>query len=47
MKEDFLHYLWCFQKLATPPLNTFEGDSIEVIHPGIPNGGGGPAFLNA
>ena len=47
MKEDFLHYLWCFQKLGTPPLTTFEVDSIEVIHPGTPNGGGGPDFLNA
>jgi hypothetical protein len=47
MKEDFLHYLCCFQKLGTPPLTTFEGDSIEVIYPGTPNGGRGPDFLNA
>lgn len=33
--------------MGTPPLTTFAGDSIEVIHPGTPNGGGGPDFLNA
>ena len=47
MKEDFLHYLWRFQKFDASDLATAEKETITVVHPGIPNQGGGPDFLHA
>jgi hypothetical protein len=46
MKEDFLHYLWHFQKLGNLPLTCTGGDFISVVHPGTPNSGEGPDFIN-
>ncbi|MEK9602884.1 MAG: DUF2851 family protein [Flavobacteriaceae bacterium] len=46
MKEDFLHYLWHFQKLGDSPLKTDSGAPIQVVNPGIPNSGDGPDFIN-
>jgi len=43
MTEDFLHYLWRFQ-IWNAPLQTTNGDSVEVIKPGFHNTNGGPDF---
>jgi hypothetical protein len=45
MTEDFLHYLWRFQ-IWNAPLQTSNGDSVEVLKPGFHNTDGGPDFLN-
>ncbi|MBL6666884.1 DUF2851 family protein [Flavobacteriaceae bacterium] len=47
MKEDFLHYLWRFQKLSRMPLKTTSGLLIRVVNPGLPNTGEGPDFTHA
>ena len=47
MKEDFLHYLWRFQKFESQQLFTVNGELIQVISPGIPTSGSGPDFSNA
>ena len=46
MKEDFLHYLWHSQKWGNLPLTSSAGDPIIVVHPGTPNTGEGPDFIN-
>jgi len=46
MTEDFLQYLWRFQ-IWNAPLQTVNGDSIEVIKPGHHNTDGGPDFSDA
>lgn len=47
MKEDFMHYLWRFQKLGRPTLKTVSLDPVTVVHPGQPNPGQGPDFIHA
>jgi hypothetical protein len=47
MKEDFLHYVWKYQKLSTSNLLTVKGDEVVVIHPGRHNFNSGPDFFNA
>jgi len=47
MKEDFLHYVWKFQKFPYKDLNTTQGDSLQVIHPGFHNKYDGPDFKQA
>jgi len=47
MKEDFLHYLWKFQKFKSPILYSQTGAVIQVIHPGQHNDNAGPDFLTA
>ena len=46
MTEDFLHYLWRFQ-IWNAPLQTTNGDSVEVLKSGFHNTNGGPDFLDA
>lgn len=46
MTEDFLQYLWRFQ-IWNAPLQTANGDSVEVIKPGYHNIHGGPDFSDA
>ncbi len=46
MSEDFLHYLWRFQ-IWNSPLQTTDGETIEVIKSGFHNSNGGPDFLDA
>ena len=47
MSENFMHYLWQF-KLYSPGLyKTTDGDSLEIIHPGLLNTDSGPDFFNA
>jgi Protein of unknown function (DUF2851) len=47
MKEDFLHYVWKYQKLSTTNLRTVSGDEVLVVHPGQHNFNSGPDFFNA
>lgn len=44
MKEDFLHYVWKFQKFPYKDLTTTQGDSLHVIHVGFQNQHDGPDF---
>lgn len=47
MREDFLHYVWKYQKLTTSNLVSVLGDEVTVIHPGQHNFNSGPDFFNA
>ncbi len=47
MQEDFLHYVWKFQKFNTRDLETTNGDSIEITTVGRHNTDSGPDFFNA
>lgn len=47
MHEEFLHYLWQHKLYKQDDLQTANGLSIEVIHPGEPNSDAGPDFFNA
>lgn len=47
MKEDFLHYVWKFQKLNQTKLFTTQGQSVEIIMVGQHNTNAGPDFLCA
>ena len=42
MKEDFLHYLWKFQKFSTGNLHTVEGEPLRIIDTGVHNFNEGP-----
>ncbi len=44
MKEDFLHYLWKFQKLPATGLYTTSGKRIHIFKPGAHNHDSGPDF---
>lgn len=46
MKEDFLHYVWNFQKFHRRLL-TSTGERLEIINPGTKNINSGPDFFNA
>ncbi len=46
-KEDFLHYVWKFQKYDHSDLQTEKGEAIAIIHPGYHNDNAGPDFLDA
>jgi hypothetical protein len=47
MTEAFLHYVWHFQYFNLSDLQTTEGESITVFHPGYRNTHAGPDFFNA
>ena len=47
MKEDFLHYVWKFQKLISPRLRTVSWQRLPVLNPGLHNENSGPDFFNA
>src|SRR5687767_14608797 len=47
MTEAFLHYVWHFQYFTLSDLQTTEGESITVFHPGYRNTHAGPDFFNA
>jgi len=47
MNEDYLHYLWKFQKLNPSLLQTTEGENIVVKYVGIHNQNAGPDFLES
>jgi len=47
MQEDFLHYIWKFQKFSKTDLNTQDNDSIEIVNQGSHNLDSGPDFFSA
>ena len=47
MQEDYLHYLWEFQKWKNLKLLTSEGLAVKVISPGRHNHLSGPDFFNS
>ena len=47
MKEDFLHYLWQYQKFNFSNLKTTKGEGITILNPGQHLQLSGPDFFNA
>lgn len=47
MQEDFLHFIWQYQKFSTVNLTTVCGKAIQVITVGTHNLNSGPDFFNA
>ena len=47
MQEDFLHYLWKFQKFSKSALQTEAGEKVEIMQQGMHNLNSGPDFFNA
>lgn len=47
MTEDFLHYIWRYQKLYTSKLHTTKGEDLQIVNPGFLNQDAGPDFDNA
>jgi hypothetical protein len=47
MNEDFLHYLWQYQKFDKNELKTISGEPLTVLKTGIHNINSGPDFLEA
>lgn len=47
MKEEFLHYIWQYQKWQPLQLKTTEGALVKIDHPGSINTDAGPDFFNA
>ena len=47
MKEDFLHYVWKFQKFDTQNLVTINKEPLQIVSEGLHNLDSGPDFFNA
>mgnify|MGYP001213379003 CR=1 FL=1 len=47
MREDLLQFIWKFKYFNLNELTSFNGEPIEIIHPGTHNFDQGPDFLNA
>ena len=47
MQEDFLHYIWQYQKITTTALTTTQGNKLQVISVGEHNTNSGPDFYNS
>lgn len=47
MQEDFLHYIWKFQKFSKSYLKTEVGEDIHIFNQGFHNLNSGPDFFNA
>lgn len=47
MKEDFLHYVWKFQKFESTEYTTTDRETLHVRNPGSHNLNSGPDFFNA
>ncbi len=45
--EQLLHYVWKHKLFALKPLQTTDGQSLEIIDPGLQNRNAGPDFFNA
>ena len=45
--EKLLHYVWRHRLFPLHPLQTTDGQPLEVIDPGLPNADAGPDFFNA
>lgn len=47
MKEDFLHYVWSFQKFGAGSFSTANDQTLHIRSTGSQNGDSGPDFFNA
>lgn len=47
MQEDFLHYIWQYQKFSRTNLTTVSGDVLQVLTVGDYNTDSGPDFYNS
>lgn len=47
MKEDFLHYVWKFQKFVGLDFRTTNGEILHIQNPGSLNENAGPDFFNS
>lgn len=47
MKEEFLHYIWKFQKFSSHDFSTTSFEELRVLSPGQHNHDSGPDFFNA
>jgi hypothetical protein len=47
MKEEFLHFIWQYQKFNTSSVSTNQGESIQVISQGELNTNSGPDFFKS
>jgi hypothetical protein len=47
VKEALLHYAWQYRQYYASGLRTTEGETVEIIDPGLPNIDAGPDFFNA
>ena len=47
MTEDFLHFVWKFQRFHSHDLHTTQGQGVSVLAPGLSNTDGGPDFSHA
>ncbi|WP_333907956.1 DUF2851 family protein [Aequorivita sinensis] len=47
MNEDFLHYLWKFQKFDTSKFYTSTNEKLHIVNQGSHNFNSGPDFFNA
>jgi hypothetical protein len=47
MTEDFLHYIWNFQRFNPHALHCVSGEPVEVIKSGVHNLDSGPDFFNS
>ena len=47
MREDYLHYLWQFQKFNSREAKTVDGKMLGIISPGLHNEFSGPDFFNS
>jgi hypothetical protein len=47
ISEDFIQYVWKFQRFVSTDFMTASGQKVQVIHPGTHNRHGGPDFLHA
>ena len=45
--EQLLHYAWKHKLFPLKPLHTTQGESLEIINPGVPNPNAGSDFSNA
>ena len=45
--ESLVRYVWKHRLFPLTELKTIEGQSLEVIHPGMENHSDGPDFFNA
>ena len=45
--EKLLHYIWKYKLFPLKPLQTTDGQTVEVIDPGTLNRNAGPDFFNA
>lgn len=45
--EQLLHYVWQHRMFPLGEMHTTEGLAVEVLDPGLHNGGAGPDFFNA